>query len=146
MPNPQPITFLVPGQPSTSGATRARGAAATDPTLNLLGGDVTQSVIVSTQRAAGGQDVPVTAVPGRDVVVMHVDRGPMLVLHPENARALMLAQGHAMRGSAAAEGAVRVPARLPTSPPRRARPSSRSRARMAPGSTTPWSPGPGASA
>ena len=111
MPSPKPITFLVPGQASTAGPTRMRGGAAPDPTLHLLG-DITQSVVVSTQRAGGGQDVRVTAVPGRDVVVMHVDRGPMLVLHPENARDLMLAQDDPTRARAAADGAVRVPVRL----------------------------------
>ena len=110
MPRPQPITFLVSGHPPTAGATRMRGAAATDPALSLLG-EVTQSVVVSTQRA-GGQDVRLTAVPGRDVVVMHVDRGPALVLHPENARDLMLAQGDGTRTRAAAGDAVRVPTRL----------------------------------
>ena len=111
MPSPKSITFLVPGQPSTAGATRTRGVAATDPTVSLLGGEVTQSVVVSTQRAAGGREVPITAVPGRDLVVMHVDGGPMLVLHPENARDLMLAQGDGTRASAPAD-AVSVPARL----------------------------------
>jgi hypothetical protein len=92
--------------------TRSRVAAARDPALQLLGGDVTQSVVVSTQRAAGGQEVPVTAVPGRDVIVMHLDRGPILVLHPENARDLILAQSDATRGGVTAEGAVRIPVRL----------------------------------
>jgi hypothetical protein len=66
------------------------------PTHLSLLGEVTQSVVLSTQRA-GGQEVRLTAVPGRDVVVMHVDRGPALVLHPENARDLLLAQGDATR-------------------------------------------------
>jgi hypothetical protein len=39
--------------------------------VSLLGGEVTQSVVVSTQRAAGGQEA-LAAVPGRDVVVMHI--------------------------------------------------------------------------
>ena len=112
MPDPQPITFLVPGRPSTGGATRSRGGVALDTGLQLLGGDVTQSVVVSTQRAAGGQDVPVTVVPGRDLVVMHIDRGPTLVLHPENARDLILAQSDTTRGGATADDAVRVPVRL----------------------------------
>jgi hypothetical protein len=74
--------------------------------VSLLGGEVTQSVVVSTQRAAGGQEVLLTAVPGRDVVVLHIDGGQMLVLHPENARDLMLAQGDGTRASAAADAGM----------------------------------------
>jgi hypothetical protein len=112
MPSPQAVKFLVPGQLSTAGATRSRGPAALDSALQLLGGEVTQSVVVSTHRAAGAPPVPVTALPGRDIVVLHVDRGPMLVLHPENARDLILAQSDATRGGVTADGAVRMPVRL----------------------------------
>lgn len=112
MPGVKPITFLVPGQDVEAGRTRGAAPAAVDPALSRLGDRIKQSVVISTQRAAGGQDVPVAAVPGEDVVVLHVDRGPVLVLHPENARDLLLAQGGATRGGTAADGEVPVPVRL----------------------------------
>src|SRR5688500_968739 len=109
MPKPEPITFLVPGEPVP--ADRARAATALAAAPSALG-EVTQSVVVSTQRAAGGQDVRVTATPDRDVVVMHIDRGPALVLHPLHARDLLLAQGEATRSAVDGAGMVRVPGRL----------------------------------
>ena len=85
-----PIVFLVPGRESGS-ASPSRGAAAT-PREHALGGSIKHSVLVSSQRAAPGAAVAVTAVPGDDVVVLHIDGGPSLVLHPENARDLLRSQ------------------------------------------------------
>jgi hypothetical protein len=86
------IVFLVPGwdETGTSSARTTRGTieeGGADPTT----GRVKQAVRVGTDRA-GGEAVPVAAVPGEDVVVLEIANGPSLVLHPETARDLMLAQ------------------------------------------------------
>ena len=110
---PAPITFLVPGTES-GGASPARGGASA-PLVAALGGTIKHSILVSSQRAASGAAVAVSAVPGQDVVVLHIDGGPSLVLHPENARDLLRSQNgdvEPVRAARRPRNEVPVPARL----------------------------------
>jgi hypothetical protein len=102
----------VPGA-GAGGAALTRGGL-DNPLVSPAGGRLKHSVPVSSQRAASGAVVRVTAVPGEDIVVLHVEGGPALVLHPENARDLFLSQsgGQAPARRAAAPAAVAVPVRL----------------------------------
>ena len=108
---PAPVTFLVPGHES-GGASPVRGASA--PLVTALGGTIKHSILVSSQRAASGAAVAVSAVPGEDVVILHIDGGPSLVLHPENARDLLRSQGsdEPVRAERRRRDEVPVPARL----------------------------------
>jgi hypothetical protein len=103
---PKPVTFLVPGTEAAAPLTSAAASRLLSAT-----GELTRSVAVSSQRAASGAAVPVTAVPGKDVVVLHIDGGPSLVLHPENARDLLLSQNLGVE-AASARTTVPVPVRL----------------------------------
>jgi tetratricopeptide (TPR) repeat protein len=103
----------VPGRES-GGASPTRGSASA-PLVAGIGGAIKHSVLVSSQRAASGAAVPVSAVPGKDVVVLHIDGGPSLVLHPENARDLLRSQAgdvEPTRGAKDAGNEVAVPVRL----------------------------------
>ena len=102
-----PVTFLVPGRESAE-VSLTRGRAAV-PLIAGIGGTIKHSVLLSSQRAASGATVPVTAVPGEDLVILHIDGGPSLVLHPENARDLLRSQSGdagAVRGGTRAATAV----------------------------------------
>lgn len=114
----QPITFVVPGRAQAPEALRGGAAPAGVPAAGAPG-RIKQSVRIGLQRAGGGGEVRVTAVPGEDIVRLHLAGGPALTLHPETARDLLLAQGDARRGAATRSGApaappaeVRVPAQL----------------------------------
>ena len=61
---PAPITFCVPGHES-GGASPTRGRASA-PLGAGIGGAIKHSVLVSSQRAASGAAVPVSAVPGKE--------------------------------------------------------------------------------
>ena len=108
------ITFLVPGVERSGDVSTTRSAAVASQPGAVLAGRVKQSVAVSSQRAASGGTVPVSAVPGEDVVVLHIDGGPSLVLHPDHARDLLLSQRTAgpARSGAEPAGGVTVPVRL----------------------------------
>ena len=102
-----PVTFLVPGTES-AGVSLTRGITAN--ALAAAGrGRIKHSVSLSSQRAASGAAVPVTAVPGEDVVVLHIDGGPSLVLHPENARDLLRSQEGGVEATRGGGGRQRVP-------------------------------------
>ena len=110
---PAPVTFLVPGRES-GGVSPVRGTPSA-PVIAAIGGTIKHSILVSSQRAASGAVVPVSAVPGKDVVVLHIDGGPSLVLHPENARDLLRSQDgdvEAIRAARRPRNEVPVPARL----------------------------------
>src|SRR5262245_8580933 len=93
-----PITFVIPGVRAEA-ATRGGGTAAVPPPI----GRVKDSVIVTTQRAAGDSQMRSEAVPGEDIVLVEIAGGPQLLLHPETARELLQSQQDPLPARGAAE-------------------------------------------